>query len=94
MMTHADVIEGAALCGRYPRQLPATAHTHTQTHTHTHTHTRNCTHTHTSKSKSTHTHAHTQQMSWRAQHIFGRVPRKLAYTFGGGEAAVLEEEAV
>ena len=23
-------------------------------------------------------------MSWRAQHIFGRVPRKLAYTFGGG----------
>jgi hypothetical protein len=23
-------------------------------------------------------------MSWRAQHIFGRSPRKLAYTFGGG----------
>jgi len=33
-------------------------------------------------------------MSWRAQHIFGRVPRKLAYTFGGGEAAVLEQEPV
>ena len=40
------------------------------------------------------TSTHTQQMSWRAQHIFGRSPRKLAYTFGGGEAAVLEEEAV
>ena len=40
------------------------------------------------------TSTHTQQMSWRAQHIFGRSPRKLAYTFGRGEAAVLEEEAV
>ena len=40
------------------------------------------------------TSTHTQQMSWRAQHIFGRSPRKLAYTFRGGEAAVLEEEAV
>ena len=29
------------------------------------------------------TSTHTQQMSWRAQHIFGRSPRKLAYTFGG-----------
>ena len=101
MMTHADVIEGAALCGRDPRNLHATAHTHTQTHTHTHTHTHATAHTHTHKQKQKHTHTHTrtrthktQQMSWRAQHIFGRVPRKLAYTLGGGEAAVLEEEAV
>ena len=40
------------------------------------------------------TSTHTQQMSWRAQHIFGRSPRKLAYTFWGGEAAVLEQEPV
>ena len=92
MMTHADVIEGAANCGRDPRNLHATAHTHT--------HTRNCTHTQAkakAKAKAhthTPTHTHTQQMSWRAQHIFGRSPRKLAHTFGGGEEAVLEEEAV
>ena len=40
------------------------------------------------------TSTHTQQMSWRAQHIFGRSPRKLAYTFWGGEAAVLKQEPV
>ena len=100
MMTHADVIEGAAHCGRDPRNLHATAHTYTHTHKHTHTHARNCTHTQAkakAKAKAhthTPTHTHTQQMSWRAQHIFGRSPRKLAYTFGGGEEAVLEEEAV
>ena len=99
MMTHADVIEGAANCGRDPRNLHATAHTHT--HAQTHTHTRTQLHTHTSKSKSksksththAHTHAHTTDVMEGAAHC-GRSPRKLAYTFGGGEEAVLEEEAV
>ena len=62
MMTHADVIEGAAHCGRDPRQLPATAHTHTQTHSHTrtHTHTHATAHTHTQAKAKAHTHTHTQ----------------------------------
>ena len=107
MMTHADVIEGAAHCGRDPRNLHATAHTHTQTHTHTHTHTHATAHTHTSKSKSTHTHTHTRTHAHTHTHththnrchggrstFLWRVPRKLAYTFWGGEAAMLEEEAV
>ena len=100
MMTHADVIEGAAHCERDPRNLHATSRTDTHTHKHTHTHARNCTHTQAKAKAKAHahthtpTHTHTQQMSWRAQHIFGRSPRKLAHTFGGGEEAVLEEEAV
>ena len=99
MMTHADVIEGAALCGRDPRNLHATAHTHTQTHTHTHTHTRNCTHTHTSKSKSTHTHTHahthtnTTDVMEGAAHFWAG-PSQTGLLFGGGEAAVLEQEPV
>ena len=69
-------------------------HTHAYTQLHTHTHKQKQMHTHTHTHTHAHTHTHTQQMSWRAQHIFGRSPRKLAHTFGGGEEAVLEEEAV
>jgi hypothetical protein len=47
MISHADVIEGAAHCGRDPRNLHATAHIHTHIHTHTHTRTHTHTHTHT-----------------------------------------------
>jgi hypothetical protein len=99
MMTHADVIEGAANCGRDPRNLHATAHTHTHGHTHTHTHTQLHTHTQAkAKAKAhahthTHTHTRTTDVMEGAAHC-GRSPRKLAYTFGGGEEAVLEEEAV
>ena len=57
----------------------AKAHEQKQKHTHTHTH--------------AHTHARTTDVMEGAAHC-GRSPRKLAYTFGRGEAAVLEEEAV
>ena len=102
MMTHADVIEGAAHCGRDPRNLHATAHTHTQTHTHTrtHTHTHANAHTHTqAKAKHTHTHthahthAHTTDVMEGAAHFWAG-PSQTGLHFWGGEAAVLEEEAV
>ena len=78
MMTHADVIEGAAHCGRDPLNLHETAHTHTQTHTHTHTHIHATAHTHTqakAKAKAhththTHTHAHTTDVMEGAAHFW------------------------
>ena len=98
MMTHADVIEGAAHCGRDPRNLHATAHTHTQTHTHTHTHTQ--LHTHTHKQKQKHTHTHTRTHTHKHNRCHGGRSTFLGGslanwpTFRGGEAAVLEQEPV
>ena len=87
MMTHADVIEGAAHCGRDPRNLHATAHTHTQTHTHTYTHTHATAHTHTQAKAKAHTHTPTHNRCHGGRSTF----------LGGSlanwptEAAVLEE---
>ena len=91
MMTHADVIEGAANCGRDPRNLHAT--THATAHTHKQKQKQKQKHTHTRPHTRTPTHTHTTDVMEGAAHC-GRSPRKLAYTFGGGEEAVLEEEAV
>ena len=97
MMTHADVIEGAAHCGRDPRNLHATAHTHTQTHTHTrtHTHTHANAHTHTQPKAKAHTHTRTHNRCHGGRSTFlGGALANWPTLLGGGEAALREEEAV